>query len=204
MNSRLIFTACVLAAAVAPGIACAAFVLDTGTPTNLTMPAVLDGSDYYAAEFSISTAENITSVQAYVTAGLDQPGDTFTMALYGSDLLTNRFSSQIYAAQATYQSDGFNGLSGLNWSVAAGTYWVALEVGAADSAIGLALPTPTSGGTAPALGFAYNGGSGYSDVSAIPFGVQVSATPVPLPAAIWLLAGGLLGLGSRVRRRQTA
>jgi hypothetical protein len=200
MNMKLVFALAWMAAAAAPGIASADVVLDTGTPTSTALPAVLDGNDYYAAEFSVSSTESITSVEAYLIAGMDSPNDTFTMALYGSDLLTNRYSSQIYAGQASYQSDGFNGLSGLNWTVGPGTYWIALEVGAADSAIGLGLPTPTTGGTAPALDFAYNSGSGYSDVGAIPFSVQVTATPVPLPAAIWLLGGGLLGLSSRVRR----
>ena len=119
-------------------------------------------------------------------AGSDQPGATFTMAIYGSDLLTNRFAEQLFSAQATYTADGWTGLGGINFTATtAGNYWVALEVGGADSATGLTLPqTAGGGGTAPALAFAFNSGGGYATAGALSFGVQVDATtPVPLPAA---------------------
>jgi hypothetical protein len=107
------------------------------------------------------------------------------------------------AGQATHQQDGWTGLSGLSFTAATiGTYWAALEVGSNDSAIGLALPSPTSGGTAPALDFAYSstGSGGYSDQGASPCGVQVAvadAVPVPLPPAVWLFGSGMLGFGAR-------
>jgi hypothetical protein len=67
----------------------------------------------------------------------------------------------------------------------------------------LTLPQTAGGGTAPALAFAFNSGGGYATAGALPFGVQVDATtPVPLPAAVWLLGTGLVGLGSRARRRR--
>jgi hypothetical protein len=124
---------------------------------------------------------------------------------YGSDLLTNRFAQQLFSGQATYTADGWTGLSGINFtSTTAGNYWVALEVGATDSAIGLTLPQTAGGGTAPALAFAFNSGGGYATAGALPFGVQVDATtPVRLPAAVWLLGTGLVGLGSRARRRRS-
>jgi hypothetical protein len=51
--------------------------------------------------------------------------------------------------------------------------------------------------------FSRNSGSGYVTAGALPFGIQVdAATPVPLPAAAWLLGTGLLGLGSMARRRR--
>jgi len=119
-------------------------------------------------------------------------------------MLTNRFSQQLFSGQATYTTDGWTGLSGVNFtSTTTGNYWVALEVGATDSATGLTLPQTAGGGTAPALAFAFNSGGGYATAGALPFGVQVDATtPVPLPAAVWLLGTGLIGLGSRARRRR--
>jgi hypothetical protein len=92
----------------------------------------------------------------------------------------------------------------LNFTASAGNYRAALEVGGSDNAIGLALPTPASGGTAPALAFAYNSGSGCTTAGALPVGLQIRATPVPLPAALWLLGRGLVGLGSLSGRRRAA
>jgi MYXO-CTERM domain-containing protein len=210
MKKSLMLTAALVAASAAPGIASASLVLDTGTPTSSAMPMLLDGTDYYAAEFNLTAGQTVTGIQAYVEAGLDQPGDTFTVALYGSDLLTSRTPTQLIAGQATYQQDGWTGLSGLSFTAATtGTYWAAFEVGSNDSAIGLALPSPTSGGTAPALDFASTstGPGGYSDQAAAPFGVQVTvadAAPVPLPPAVWLFGTAMLGFGALVRRRRPA
>ena len=62
--------------------------------------------------------------------------------------------------------------------------------------------TAGGGGTAPALAFVFNSG-GYATAGALPFGVQVDdTTPVPLPAAVWLLGTGLVGLGSSARCRR--
>jgi hypothetical protein len=203
MKMNIVLGAAALAALIAPTLASASLVLDTGTPTSTTMGSTLDGNDFYAAEFNLSSGSTINVIQAYLAAGADQPGATFTMAIYGSDLLTNRFSQQLFSGQGTYTADGWTGLSGVNFTAAtAGNYWIALEVGATDSAVGLTLPQ-TAGGTAPALAFAFNSGSGYATAGALPFGIQVdAATPVPLPAAAWLLGTGLLGLGSMVRRRR--
>jgi hypothetical protein len=203
-------TAAVAAASAASGIASASMVLDTGTPTSSAMPMVLDGTDYYAAEFNLTAGQTVTGIQAYVEQGFDQPGATFTVALYGSDLLSSRAPTQVVAGQATYQQDGWTGLTGLDFTATTtGTYWAAFEVGPNDSAIGLALPSPSTGGTVPALDFAYSsaGSGSYSDQGASPFGVEVTVAdvaPVPLPPAVWLFGSGVLGLGALRRRRRPA
>src|ERR1700684_2310863 len=164
MKMKIILAGALLAAMAAPGIASAALVLDTGTPTGSGLPSTLDGNDYYAAEFNLGAGQTITSVMAYLTAGLDQPGDTFTVAIYRSDLFTNRNASPLFSSQAAYSGSGgsageWDGLNGLSWTVATtGTYWAAVEVGSADTAMGLGLPTTANNGTAPAIAFAYNSG----------------------------------------------
>jgi hypothetical protein len=40
------------------------------------VPAALDATDFSAAEFNISAASTITGIQAFLTAGMDQPGAT--------------------------------------------------------------------------------------------------------------------------------
>ncbi len=195
------------AACLTPLGAHAAFVLDTGTPTA-GFPVTLDGNDYYAAEFALGSSQAITSIQAYMTSGLDSPGATFTVALYSASDFGGRFSSPVFAEQATYQQDGWTGLTNLNITgLAAGDYWAAVEVaGGSDSATGLALP-PVSGGSVAALAYAFNAGSGYTTAGATPIGMQVEVAPVPLPGALLLLGSGLLGvggIGGAARRRRAA
>jgi hypothetical protein len=199
MKTMMAAVAASLMTVLAPGIASASVVLDTGTPTGSSaLPYTLDQSNFYAAEFNLGAGQTITNVQAYITAGMDQPGATFTIALYDAPGFTGNYPSELFASQATYTADGWNGLSNLNWSPGtAGQYWVAVEVGSGDSAIGLSLPTPATGGTAPATAFASNQGNGYA-LGGPAIGLQVTA--VPLPAAAWLLASGLLGVGALRRR----
>ena len=195
------------AACLAPLGAHAAFILDTGTPTGTGFPVTLDGNDYYAAEFALGASQAITSIQAYVTAGSDQPGATFTVALYSASDFGGRNSSPVFAEQATYQQDGWTGLTNLNITgLAAGDYWAAVEVGAGDLATGLGLPT-VAGGSVPALAYAFNAGGGYTSAGATPIGMQVEVAPVPLPGALLLLGSGLLGvggIGGAARRRRAA
>jgi hypothetical protein len=198
------------AACLAPLGAQAAFVLDTGTPTA-GFPVTLDENDYYAAEFALGSSQAITSIQAYMTSGMDSPGATFTVALYSASDFS-RFSSPVFAEQATYQKDGWTGLTNLNITgLAAGDYWAAVEVqgpdlGGTDTATGLALPA-VAGGSVPALAYAFNAGGGYTSAGATPIGMQVEVAPVPLPGALLLLGSGLLGVGGvggAARRRRAA
>jgi hypothetical protein len=214
MKTQLLMWVSLTIIAAAAGRAEAALVLDTGTPTtpSTAMPSLLDGTDFVAAEFNLNSASTINSISAYVTGGLlGASGDTFTVALYSGADFGSRFASPVFTAQATYAADGWTSVSGGGLVESAGTYWVALEVGAADSTSGLELPqTASGGGTAPAMAFAYNSGGGYTPVGAAPFGVQLDATAVPLPPSLWLLGGGLVGLvlarkkGSNERGRTSA
>jgi hypothetical protein len=192
-----------LACAALPGVANAAYVLNTGTPSGSGFPLSLDATDFVAAEFSLGSGQTITSIQAYINAGLSNPGDTFTIALYSGSSAPDVRATPLWSSQASYQADGWNGLNNLNiGGLAAGIYWAAFEVGASDSAPGLALPVgaPNTGAT-QALAFAFNSGSGYQTMTGESFGVQVSA--VPLPGALVLFASGLFGIGGFRRKHAT-
>jgi len=204
--------------AMLPGVASASLVLDTGTPDGSTGSFALSSSSWLAAEFTTTTAENITSLSAYLTQGVGEPNDTFTFDLdASSNFLNTRTSSRtvIASATGTFTANGWNanssnftvnGAAVSNFTLAAGTYWLALQVASPNNTKGLDAPgesSPTNG-TAPAIAFAYAGTNGqFTENGAQAFGVQIAGTPaVPLPASVWLLGSGLLGgLGLGVRRR---
>jgi hypothetical protein len=213
------FAVVLAAIALLPSVASASLVLDTGTPDGSTGTAVLSSSSWLAAEFTTTTAETITSLAAYLTEGVGQPGDTFTFDVDASgNFLNTRTSSRTILASATgtFTANGWNanstsftlsnGATSNNFTLAAGTYWLALQVASSSATKGLDAPEESSStnGTAPATAFAYAGTNGqFTENGAPAIGVQIAGTPVvPLPASVWLLGSGLLAsLGLGVRRR---
>ena len=192
-------------------------ILNTGTPTGGLIGAnSIDSTDWVAESFTLNATTTIGSILAYVntTAATDN-GLSYTVALYGSkgtagSLVPNiNFQAsnqgQLDQFTATYATGGgWIGNSKLNWTLAAGTYFVAIETDG-SGVQGLVLPT---GGltTLPSAVALYSGGSGYISDTAISsdaFGLQVAAVAVPEPGTIGMMVLGLgvLGLGVRRRRR---
>jgi hypothetical protein len=184
-------------------------LLNTAVPSgSLAMSNTLDSGDWLAEKFTVAAATQIDSVSAYVLSldKLADAGKTFTIALYadnGGNLPALNFAAdnqgQIFQTTATYNADGWNGVGGLNWSVAAGSYWLALEVGGdASSASFLQLP---AGALPAAQAVAYYAGgqqyaaTGPSDT----FGAHVTAVPEPSGLALALTSLGVLGMVMRRR-----
>jgi hypothetical protein len=211
MMKNKIVVAGALAACALPAVASADFVLDTGVPTGSSV-TVLNTAQFLAGEFQIGAGVTVTSLSAYLTQGAGQPGDTFTFDIY-SGLPGNTFLSRssqreapVFTVSGTFGANGWNS-TGVDWTpTTGGDYWLALQVAAPADTKGLDAPdeATASTGTAPALAFAYAGSSGQYATSGAPaIGLEVTtASPVPLPAAFWLLGSGVLGLGSMVRRRR--
>lgn len=186
-------------------------VLNTGTPNGIGPAVNLDSGDWQAAEFSLSAGQTINGIQVYLNNSLDFPasvGDTFTVSLYdaGSSFTGNHPSLE-NTWSATYNGDGWNGVSGdLGLSgLTAGNYWVAFEIGASDTGGQFNLFQPAAGTGTPALGYAFASQGDYvleTAQNVTPFGVQVDVAPVPLPSSVLLLGGGLLAAGGLLRRRQ--
>jgi hypothetical protein len=196
-----------------PGVASAEFLLDTGTPTGTGGPAVLNSSSWVAAEFNATAGEDITALSAYLMpgAGAGQLSNTFTFDIYSSTNFTGRANLRSVPASfaGSYTADGWN-TTAVNWIVpTTGEYWLALQVAPTGQTNGLDLPQETSDttGTEPAIAFARLTGSGtsseYTTAGALPVGLEVTASPVPLPPGLLLLGSGLLGLGVMSRAQHS-
>jgi hypothetical protein len=175
----------------------AASIADTGTPSGNSFPLELGGASWLAGQIDVSTATSIQSIQAYLN---DMgAGGSFTVALYGDSaahLPGNMLGSWAANFATPAGADGWNGVSGLDFAVQAGKYWVALEVQGSDTFSGVA----PVGAPLPLAKYAFNDG-GFAGYQAMPnaFGVQVTA--VPEPEAFAMMLAGLALIGGIARRR---
>jgi hypothetical protein len=211
MKIQLSVAALVAAAVLAPGLATADMILDTGTPGDVS--DTLSTSQWYAVEFQATAADPmVTQLAAYLSAGGSGAGTQYTWDIYsaapGSAFLNvsgaNR-EAPLFTTSATFSgTTGWStvDVSALDWTLTPGQdYWVALQETTSKATLDVVTGDTTMTGTVPALDFAFGSGTNpeFKTGGAPGIGVQISA--VPLPGAAWLLGGGLLGLGSLVRRR---
>ncbi len=173
----------------------AGFIVDTGPGSSSGTNWSLFSSQSLAAEFTVASNTTITDIEGWMA---NTNGGTGTIALYsdggnlpGTELFSSGFTS------STLSSAAWSGVSGLSWNVAAGTYWVAFEVRPGDALEG-AMPGASA---SPLLNEAFNTGYGtsWSEYDGLDIGVRISA--VPVPAAVWLFASGLIGLIGVARRK---
>ena len=197
----------VAALALVASTAANAHLIDTGLPNGSAVGAyAFDASDFYAGQVTFAGSTQVQDIAAHVLGG--QGGETFSIVLY-SDSAAHLPGSLLYTTTAIFSADGWNGVNGLaGWNVAAGTYWVGLEIGSSDTLGSSSITGALLDGGAPnpLSRTAFDAGGGYqASMSGLGFGLQIDGTvaaPVPEPETYGLLAAGLSAVAFAARRRR--
>ena len=120
--------------------AAATTIVDTGTPTEVGGGSSLVNTggrfQRLAAQFTLDRPATLTAIEGYLVG--QRLRSTFHITLTTSVIagFNTIPGSTLFSAQATSSSDNFadwSGLSGLNWAVNPGDYWVVFSVNPGDS-----------------------------------------------------------------------
>lgn len=205
-----------------------ATLIDTGAPIIDLSPGGpstfglrLFDQQYLAGKIVLTQSVSITGIEAFMGDG--GIGGTATIALYPNSSLdpqgfpipdTNveQFSQAISVMDlnplSTASYYGWQGASGLNWNLSAGSYWISFEVRAGQTYDGAFITQSATGVPNPLPDYAFwyppNNGwlNAHDSWGMRVFGEATSTSPVPLPASAWLLLSGLATLAASARRKR--
>ncbi len=200
MRRALLFGCALLLQLAVAGAAGAITIVDTGPGPSEGGWDLLD-RQFLAAEFSIGAAHTVNRVQGWMIAGEGGTG-TGTAAIYtdGGEIPgTELFSEAFSVPQVEVEGAGWYGPSGLNWSLLAGTYWVAFEV-RGEQTLNTVMPSPS---LSPLESEAFTLFGTWNESDSLDIGVRIFADEarVPQPAALNLLVSGLAAMGIAAWRR---
>ena len=202
-----------LAAVVLPAAATAGTVVDTGAPTHSSnhWSVYRNASPFefqnLAAQFTLAQATTITDLEGFIAA----PAGTFSVSLATSAGSPAQPNAQFFLQQATTAatSGDWEGLHGLNLSLAAGSYWLIFssrtDLGDSINNFTMADNAPNPIGPEAMIHIPVDGDWVRND--ALNIGVRVfdnTIVPggVPEPASWTLMISGFGLAGAAMRRRR--
>lgn len=172
----------------------AATIVDTGTPTGKDGVIALNPSQKLAGRFSLTSATLLTDIQGFI--GSSTNSEEITIAI--SDGVTTPGNVLYSGALTAVSNASFQGLSGLNWMLDAGNYWVSF----ASSGYSSMVP----GAPRPMSQTAYTDTRWGWQSYPMSMGVRISgvaaAVPEPTTWAMMIVGFSLIGTATRYRRRK--
>lgn len=183
--------------------ALSATIVDTGPPEDDTTGPAVGTFQHLAAEFALAGPTTITSIEAWFRPWAFTTGPATVRISITNDGGEAPGASALFSAtHVTSSPNQFDGLQGLNWTLATGTYWVMFE--------GLSASSPLiGGGAANGLGNeAYRSGAvnawQEADGQNLSIRIRGDATTlaVPEPATWAMMLVGFGTVGYAIRRRR--
>lgn len=184
--------------------AAAAVLVDTGAPPQHSGGSLISPTQWLSAQFSLSSAAVVGTVQGFI-ASLT-PGHSLRTSIYTDG--GNIPGSAIFSANfvPAVSNGDWQGVSGLTWALAAGSYWVSFETDDPNGFSYMDNPAPNPLG----LEAARNNGGPWVSNCCYDIGVRIfdaGSTAAPIPeTATWamMIAGfGMVGGAMRSARRRT-
>jgi len=182
-------------------------IIDTGPGDGGNSGFTLNWQNRLAANFAIDSETTLTSISGWIHWTNDRSYSTLNFSIYsnlnslpGVELYTGSVLIPITTIQATNQVN-WNTLSGINWTLDAGQYWVGFST--PDSG------TMPGGVARPIIDLAYGIPPNWTSISGNynSLGIMISGVPsaaaVPEPDSYAMLLLGFGLLGFIVHRRKS-
>ncbi|MEM6858063.1 MAG: PEPxxWA-CTERM sorting domain-containing protein [Pseudomonadota bacterium] len=193
--NRLMITAAIALGLFATQPASASTIIDTGPGPSEGGGFTLSPNQSLAAEFDLTQDYTITSVEGWISTLADESG-FFSASIFSDDgdvPGTVLFSSQFEGP--TLLSYEWRGVYDLDWSLAAGSYWVVFS-GEPGSRAFMPFPSPN-----PLDNGAFKTDGPWVAEDNIKIGVRIrgAVAPIPEPSAWAMLLLGLGAVGGALR-----
>lgn len=171
----------------------AATVVDTGPASASGIRWALGPGQDLAGLFTLGSATKVTSVKGFIDSSETSTG---TIRIYSASALpdiSKLLFSRSFTISATPHGGLWQGVSGENWDLAAGNYWVSFS---SNSGVGMYGNVPS-----PLSDYAFTSSGDWFQFSGFNVGVQIESgtSAVPEPSTWVMLLLGFFSIGYAMR-----